>query len=432
MADVARRVAVVGAGWAGLAAAVTLADHGIPVTVFEASRQLGGRARRVTLEGMDLDNGQHIVIGAYTETLRLMRLVGAAPERLFLRMPLELRMAQGFHLRAARLPAPFHLLAGLLRASGVGFGERLAAAKFIVHQRRNGYRVAQDEPVAAWLDRHMQALGIRNALWEPLCIAALNTPPWRASARIFLNVLRDTIEGGRSGSDLLLPRVDLSALFPEPAARFLASRGTRVHLAAPVRTLALSTDGVCVNGSDDRYDCVIVACAPQHASALLQSLPALRAIAAAVERFEYEPIYTCYLQYPPEHALPGPMVGFTNRLAQWAFDRGALSGHRGLIACVISGSGPHEDLSSTQLAIALHAELTRDLRSLPQPIWSRVIAEKRATFSCRPGLARPENATPVDRVFLAGDYTASEYPATLEAAMRSGVRAAKLAIAASA
>ena len=118
LADVGHRVAVVGAGWAGLAAAATLAERGHPVTVFEASRSLGGRARRVTIDGVDLDNGQHILIGAYAEALRLMRLVGADPERLLVRLPLELRYASGFHLRAPPLPAPLHLLAGL----DLGFG----------------------------------------------------------------------------------------------------------------------------------------------------------------------------------------------------------------------------------------------------------------------------------------------------------------------
>lgn len=423
-----RRVAVVGAGWAGLAAAVSLVDQGVAVEVFEASRHLGGRARRVTVEGLELDNGQHILIGAYRETLRRMRIVGVDPERAFLRLPLELRSASGFRLRAANLPPPLHLLVGLLRAKGLGFGDRIATARLMAAERRNGYRLAQDEAVRAWLDRHRQPHAARTAFWEPLCTAALNTPVARASAQVFLNVLRDTIEGDRGASDLLLPRLDLTALFPEPAARHVAARGGAVHLGAAIRRIERGPDGFRVDGGDEHFTHVVVACASQHAGALLAGLTGLGSLATRLARIEYEPIYTCYLQYPETISLPFPMIGFQGGHAQWVFDRGRLSGHRGLIACVLSGAGAHESLAQEELAAALHAELSHALPGLPAPKWSRVIAEKRATFSCRVGVDRPANATPIPNLFLAGDYTASDYPATLETAARSGVAAARLVL----
>jgi squalene-associated FAD-dependent desaturase len=424
-----RRVAIIGAGWAGLAAAVTLVDHGVSVEVFEASRHLGGRARRVAVEGLDLDNGQHILIGGYTETLRLMRAVGADPERAFLRLPLELRSVSGFRLRAANLPPPYHLLVGLLRAEGIGVGDRIATARFVAAHRRRAYRLGQDESVQAWLQRHRQPDAVRTALWEPLCTAALNTPVPRASAQVFLNVLRDTVEGDRGASDLLLPRVDLTALFPEPAGRHVASRGGAVHLGTAIRRIERDSHGFRVDGSRRRFTHAIVACAPQHAGALLGDLAGRERLASRLARIEYEPIHTCYLQYPGEVALPFPMLGFQSGLAQWAFDRGRLSGQHGLIACVLSGAGAHETLLQEELAAALHAELARAFPGLPAPRWCRVIAERRATFSCRVGLDRPSNATPIPALFLAGDYTASDYPATLEAAVRSGVAAARLALA---
>jgi squalene-associated FAD-dependent desaturase len=425
---VRRRVAVIGAGWAGLAAAVTLVDQGVAVEVFEASRHLGGRARRVAVEGLELDNGQHILIGAYAETLRLVRVAGVDPARAFLRLPLELRSASGFRLRAARLPPPFHLLIGLLRAEGVGFGDRIATARLVAAHRRRGYRLARDETVQAWLERHRQPATVSDGLWQPLCTAALNTPVARASAQVFLNVLRDTIEGDRGASDLLLPRIDLTDLYPEPAARHIASRGGAVHLGAAIRRIEGGSQGFRLDGSAQRFTHVVVACAPQHAGALLATLPGLEPVATQLGRLEYEPIHTCYLQYPEPVALPFPMLGFQCGLAQWAFDRGSLSGHRGLIACVLSGAGAHESLAQEELAAALHAELADALPGLPAPRWARVIAEKRATFSCRVGLDRPPNATPIPNLLLAGDYTASDYPATLEAAVRSGVAAARLVL----
>ena len=421
-----RRVAVVGAGWAGLAAAATLAERGLTVTVFEASRSLGGRARRVTLDGVDLDNGQHILIGAYGETLRLMRLVGADPERLLVRLPLELRYASGFRLRAPPLPAPFHLLAGLVLASGLTAAERLAAARFVAGLRRRRFALDADESVARLLARHGQTGALRDRLWVPLCVSALNTPPERASARVFANVLRDTLGGGRAASDLLLPRSDLGALFPAPAAAFVAARRGEIRLGAAVRGIARDGAGFRLDADPAPFTHVVLASPSQLAPALLGGLPELGKLAATIAAIEHEPIYTCYLQYPDGVSLPFPMLGFGGGLAQWAFDRGTLSGHRGLLAVVLSAGGEHEALTHAELAAAIHVELAAGLPGLPAARWHRVIAERRATFSCRPGLVRPGNATAVPGLVLAGDYTTSDYPATLEAAIRSGVAAADL------
>ena len=172
---VARRVAIVGAGYAGMAAAVTLAGRGIAVTVFEAGPVPGGRARRVSMQGVELDNGQHILVGAYRELLRLMREVGISPDAL-LRVPLELRYAKGFRLRALWLPPPLGLAAGLLLAAGLPLRERIGAARFMARMRGAGFRVEPDIAVEALLGRHGQAGGIARYLWRPLCVSALNTP----------------------------------------------------------------------------------------------------------------------------------------------------------------------------------------------------------------------------------------------------------------
>ncbi len=421
-----RRVAVIGAGWSGLAAAVTLAGRGVPVTVLEASRSLGGRARRVTIDGIDLDNGQHILVGAYGETLRLMRLVGADPDRLLVRVPLELRYASGFQFRAPPFPAPLHLLAGLFLASGLTAGERLRAARFVAGLRRNRFKLDEDESVERLLARHGQTGVLRDRLWVPLCVSALNTPPERASARVFANVLRDTLGGTRAASDLLLPKSDLGALFPTPAAAFVGAHDGEIRLGAAVRGIARDGPRFRLDADASAFSHIVVACSPQHAPALLAGLPELAGLAARVAKIEHEPIYTCYLQYPETVTLAFPMLGFSGGLLQWAFDRGALSGYTGLIAAVLSASGGHEAFTHTDLAAAIHTELAAAMPGLPAPLWHRVIAERRATFSCRPGLLRPENTTPVRGLVLAGDYTVSDYPATLEAAIRSGVAAADL------
>jgi len=399
-------VAIVGAGYAGMAAAVALAERGVAVEVFEAGPVPGGRARRVRTRGRVYDNGQHLLVGAYRELLRLMRMVGV-PERALLRRPLELRYARGFALRALRLPAPLGLLGGLLLARGAPLAERLGALRFMLAMRTQHFRLQEDRSVAALLAQHHQNGRIGHYLWAALCIAALNVAPARASANAFLAVLRDTLQGPSGASDLLLPRVDLSRLFPEPAAAFVEARGGRVHLRCPVRDLATLRA---------RFARVIVAVGPHQLGALA---PALEIEAA------YEPIVTVYLQFAGPPRLACPMLGLDGGLVQWIFDREALCGEPGGVACVISAHGAHEALTHAALAECCARELGDAFPGLPLPRGSQVIAEKRATVACTPGAPRPDTRTALDGVYLAGDYTDPEYPPTLEAAVRSGLRAAQ-------
>ena len=419
-------VAIIGAGWAGMAAAVALALAKIPVTVFEAARHLGGRARSVEIGGVELDNGQHILIGAYRETLRLMRVVGADPDKLLLRQPLAIDYPGKFSLHAPRLIAPLHLLAALFGASGLSWRERIAAIRFIAALRRDAYRIAADIPVTELLARNRQSGALARYLWEPLCVSALNTPPASASAQVFINVLRDSLDSAREASDFLVPRADLGTLFPQPAAAFVRAAGGAVQLGTPVRTLCKTGDGFVLDDRPGRYTHAIVAVGPHQVDALLEQFAALAPTRQNIAAFSFEPIYTCYLQYPRSVAMRRPMTGFDGGTIQWVFDRGRLNGAAGLLAAVISARGAHQSFSQDALAGAVHRELAAFLPGLSQPLWSRVIAEKRATFSCRPGVTRPENKTAVRNLYLAGDYTASDYPATLESAVRSGVLAARL------
>jgi len=419
-------VAVIGAGWAGLAAAVALTQAKIRVSVFEAARHLGGRARSVEIEGAKLDNGQHILIGAYRETLRLMRAVGADPDKLLLRSPLAIEYPGKFSLRAPRLRAPLHLAAALLSARGICWRERMAALRFMQAMRRNAYRIAADVPVAELLARHGQAGALARYLWEPLCVSALNTPAACASAQTFLNVLRDALDGAREASDFLIPRTDLGRLFPEPAAQFVHANGGSVRPGTPVRNLDKTESGFVLDAGAEHYSHVILALGPHQLDPLLDRFAALAPVRQSVAAFAYEPIYTCYLQYPQAVTMPQAMTGFDGGNIQWIFDRGRLNAIPGLLAAVISARGAHQNTSQEALAGSIHRELAACLPGLPAPLWSRVIAEKRATFSCRPGIVRPTNRTAVEHLYLAGDYTASDYPATLETAVRSGVRAASL------
>lgn len=418
------KVAVIGAGYAGLAAAVELASRQVPVDIFEASRTLGGRARAARIGEATVDNGAHILVGAYRETQRLMRIVGV-PDDAVRRHRLRLDYPGHMRLTAPSLPAPLHLAWALLTARGLGMADKLAAIGFMNRLKASGFRLAADMPVSKLLAD--QPAHLRRFLWEPLCLASLNTPPQQASAQVFLHVLRDSLAAERAASDLLLPATDLSSLFPEPAARYIESRGGRLFRGCRIGAIEAASDRFLLDGQQ-AYDRLIVAVAPQHLSSLTDRLPAMTPVTEQVGHLDYEPITTCYLAYPADLRLPFPMVGMEGGHAQWLFDRGLLCGQAGLLAAVISARGSHAALAPEALAGKIHEEISRLLPGVPPPHWSRVIREQRATFACRPGLQRPPTVTPQPGLLLAGDYVAGDYPATIEGAVRSGVAAARLLV----
>ena len=405
---------MIGGGWAGIAAAVHLAAAGMRPWLYEAGRALGGRARRAVRLGDDLDNGQHILLGAYRDSLALMRQVGAEPERLLCRLPFQMRDNQGFRLALPRLPPPFNLVWGLLAARGPGWGEKLRAALWLNRLRHADFHLPHDQTVAAWLAAAGQAGVLCRQLWQPLCLAALNTPAETASARIFAQVLRDSLGSSETGAtDLLLPRQSLSALLPEPAARWLLRQGARIHTGCRVRPQPVAGGW---QVGDQRFHQVVVAVAPWHLAALLPAAPALPCPTASA------PIATLYLHYPAEVSLPFPLMALHGGFGQWLVDRGG-----GILAASFSGDGAWTAQSGAALAEALHAEIAGIVPVGDLPRW-QFVRERRATFACTPDLVRAPQKTPWPGLFLAGDHTWAAYPATLEGAVRSGLAAARLCL----
>src|SRR5450830_1788242 len=310
----AAHIAVIGAGWAGCAAAVTLARAGCRVSLFEAARTLGGRARSVDLDGRLLDNGQHILLGAYRATLKMMKTVGINADDSMLRLPLQMRYpagADGMDFVAARLPAPWHVGLALLRARGLTRDDKMALARFSTTARWMGWQLHDDCSVATLLERFDQTERLIRLMWTPLCIAALNTPPQRASAQVFLNVLRDSLGARRAASDMLIPRTDLTALFPQQAATFIEQCGGDIVCGRAVESISphsLSQTGypserwqIRFKQTDDpaSFDGVVIATGPEVAADLLEGI----CDTASLRALDYEPITTCYLQYPPQVRL---------------------------------------------------------------------------------------------------------------------------------
>jgi len=428
------RVAIVGGGWAGMAAAVVLADAARPVTVFEAAPVLGGRARSVVVDGHRLDNGQHVLLGAYAQTLSLLRTVhgGRAEHEFFDRRRLHLEQPGVFRLKTAPLPAPWHLATALLTAQGLSRNERLSTVAFVRRLRRSGYRCAAQLTVSTLLADQPDAAV--TLLWEPLCVAALNTPIETASAQVFLNVLRVAFAAHARDSEVLIPRIDLTALFPAPAAAYVGMRSGEVRLGEAVSRLTPLADGVRVEtqARDERFAAALIAVGPHQLADLLapQSGHATSIALAHVAAFAYEPIRTIYLQYPGPLRLPVPMLKLDGDPGQWLFDRGQLGGAPGLAAVVISTDVAAGHVEHGVLASAIDTQLRRLIADLPPPVWEQTIAERRATYACTAALVRPAPGALQARLYLAGDYTDAEFPATLEAATRSGVAAARQLLAA--
>lgn len=431
-------VAIIGGGCAGLSAAAALVERGYTVTLFEAGSQLGGRARTVAVETNGLlhllDNGQHILLGAYQETLALLKKVGINKKKAFLRVPLQINMQSGaaksvFSLKSFNLlPSPFNLLFGLLFCKGISIKERLAALQFMRNLKDTQYQITQDLPLKLFLINQQQSKKLIEFLWEPLCLAALNTPINKASTRIFLNVLRDSFSGNKKNSDFLLPRLDLSQIISEPLSHYIQAKGGVIKLNQRVRRVEVEGDGYSIETRSEKlhFSHVIIAVSPARIEKLIAALPKLHHAIEQTQTYQYQPIYTVYLQYPAGTKLPSVISGLCGSIGQWVFDRGQLCDQQNLISVIVSAEGKHQQLTQDELALRIAKELNRAFPALSKPMWHKVIAEKRATFSCEPNLARPTNRTSQPNVFLAGDYTYPDYPGTIEGAVRSGIYCANL------
>ena len=429
---------MVGAGWAGLAAAVGLAQAGFGVTLLEAAAQAGGRARSLTLtfdgQPVAVDNGQHLLIGAYRSTLALVERVGLAPGAVLARSRLRLTGPGGLDLRAAPLPAPLNLAWGLLTARGLSAVERWAMVRAMAGLRAGGPEViTPGSTVSDWLEHNRQPPGLVTRIWQPLCVGALNTPPARACAQAFAQVLRDALLARAADADFLLPRTTLGDVLPEPALAWLRAHGARVRLRTVVRSVGLLAGGGWQAHTDAgpvTADRVVLAVPPEQVRRLLpDALPArLRTDLAG---FAHEPIATVWLGWRERLSLPTATMlaerAEAGEHGQWLFGReppaaGPVRSVAGVVISAAGRSGESPDALARGVARQVAAQL-----GYPSPAYARAIVDKRATIRCSPDRPRIDTdalATTLPGLALAGDWSWHRYPATIESAVRSGDAAA--------
>jgi squalene-associated FAD-dependent desaturase len=440
--DGRRPVAIIGGGWAGCAAAWALATRGVPVVVHEAAPMLGGRARRVERAGIPIDNGQHLLVGAYEATRALLWAVhGRRTDPGLRRQPFAIQpFAPDPHALALVAPGlrpPWNLAAAIALAKGPAFAERLETLSWLRRLRASRYERPAGETVDAMLARLPERFA--RGMFAPLALAALNTPTERGSAQVFAHLLA-LISRGRGASDFLVPMLDLSELFPEPAGRRIEARGGEIRLRSTALVAEARDDGVDIHagGSTWQASAAIVAVGPHQLTHVFAPgvavQPAVADALAATGAMRFEPTATIYLGFREPFRVPSRIARLDDGPGQWLFDRHdvldrapeaagarALRGH---VAVVNSASGAHDDLDAKAMAGRVHAQLRRLKPSMPMPVWSQVIVERRSTFACTPGLRRPAAALG-RRLHLAGDYLDPMLPATLEAAVTSGEAAGR-------
>jgi hydroxysqualene dehydroxylase len=444
--------AIVGGGFAGLAAGVALADRGLKVALLEGKPALGGRAYSFADPdtGDYVDNGQHVLMGCYRETLNFLDRIGARRHLVFHR-DLEIEMLErggrSAMLRTARVPGPFHMTAALLRYRHLNLRERLsamAAGIRMLAMRRFRRAELQKITVAELMDRLGQGARARAAFWYPLAIATLNDRPELSSAALLAEVLKRAFFGRRRDSAFVYSRVGLSDLYCTSARAAIERAGGTVDTHAIVESLELGHGGAVAaarlrDGRRIEARCFISAVpAPQ----LLRFLPE-SAVAdpffARLAGLEGSPI-VCVHVWLDREVTRSPFTGFIGTTTQWLFNKRRIfemrgEHHPGYLSFVISGARELVDRPNEEL----FGIVVEDLRvMIPAAVAAKVarslvLKEKQATLAPHPRFdaLRPGTRTPLRNFFLAGDWIQTGLPATIESAVISG-RAAADAVAAGA
>lgn len=482
MADPKQQIIVIGAGWAGLACAVKLAQQQHQVMLVEAAPNAGGRARGINANGMMIDNGQHLLMGAYHATQNLLHSIGVDLQQVFVRSPLQLQLfineagtaicnrtgiAKGkfVQFKLPQLPKPWNLFAGSLQTKGLTLTDKYSLAKAFFSLSSKNFMLAQDVTIQQALQAMHQSTNVINKFWRPIAKAVMSTALEIASANVFFQVIKDTFYGNKQATDWLLPKLTLSEVLPKPAINFLQHHGAQLSFNNRVLAVQYNHKNefeiYCSKGQYTA-DKVVLATPPWVSAELLKTSALISDtttqikqhmlnLSANLAQFSFEPITTIYFYLSERVNLPFPILGLLNGPGEWLFDKTLLDDSRDSInngANLNSGanlsvsSGTNSNIGSI-LSVVITGKVTLDKKRLitqtfqqineicPQARayhYVKVICEKKAAFTCSPDInvLRPSNLTLLPNLYLAGDYTQTGYPATLESAVKSGMSCAEV------
>jgi len=433
-------VIIIGAGLAGLSAGVRLAEAGRRVVVFEATKAGGGRARSFPdgATGRELDNGQHLMMGCYHETLAFLRTIDST-DGIYFQRNLSVHMVKPggkrMSLDCPALPAPLHLATGLLTMRGLSLLDKAAAMRAGLLLRGEVQRPDDNETCDSWLRRLGQTATLRNAFWDPLIWGTLNDDPLVSSAAMFTAVLERAFLSTRDASRLGVPKVPLSRLYVDQSVAYLRAHGSEVRVAEPVRALQTQGSritGVILKSGETMSASAVISAVPPHAFLeLLTGTWPSHPVYQDIARLKTSPIVNLWFT-SARAPFPEPFVGLVGSPLHWMFNRSQIEGNVGgdvLLNCTISGARAAVEDAPESLQELLRGELIRYF-----PAWTpdirqfRAIKEKRATISHAAGTyhCRPETVGPIQGLYMAGDWVRTGLPATIESAVMSGHNAARV------